>query len=79
MRIIKASEFAGYIYCQRAWWYQLKGMPPEDETEFPAGLEFHRQYGRQILLARWLEFLGWFLVLISLVLAAIALTMLSFQ
>jgi hypothetical protein len=79
MRIIKATEFVNYLYCERAWWYQIKGASPDKETEISDSMGYHRRYGRQILLARWMEFLGWSMVLAALGLTAVALTMLSLQ
>lgn len=79
MRTIKASEFVSYTYCQRAWWYQAKGVPSENQAEMLGGSEFHRRYGKQILITRWMEMMGWCLVLAALGLGAAALTLLSFQ
>jgi CRISPR/Cas system-associated exonuclease Cas4 (RecB family) len=76
MRTIRASEFVSYLYCQRAWWYQLKGKPSENQAELAGGSEFHRRHGRQILLARLLEMGGWGLILLAVIAAAVAATML---
>ena len=76
MRTIRASEFVSYLYCQRAWWYQLKGKQSENQTELVGGSEFHHRHGRQILLARLFEVGGWVLVLLALIAAAVAATLL---
>jgi len=79
MRTIRASEFVSYLYCQRAWWYQLKGKPSENQSELAGGSEFHHRHGRQIVLARLLSAAGWGLVLLALIAAAVAATLLVLQ
>jgi hypothetical protein len=79
MRTIKASEFVSYLYCQRAWWYQLKGAVSENQNELASGIEFHQRHGRNILLAVVMETMGWGLVLLSLVSLAVGLTLLVFK
>jgi hypothetical protein len=76
MRTIKASEFVSYLYCQRAWWYQLKGAVSENQAELASGIEFHRRHGRSILLAGIMETIGWGMVLLALVSLAVGLTLL---
>ena len=76
MRIIRASEFVSYLYCERAWWYQLKGKPSENQAELAGGSEFHHRHGRQIVFARLLETAGWGLVLAAVITAAVAATLL---
>lgn len=75
MRTIKASELSSFLYCQRAWWYQLKGTPSENQAELAYGTEFHQKHGRQILAARLMEMLGWGLVLAAVVALTLAITL----
>jgi len=76
MRTIRASEFVSYLYCERAWWYQLKGKPSENQAELAGGSEFHHRHGRKIVIASLLETAGWALVLAALITAAVAATLL---
>ena len=68
MRTIRASEISSFIYCQRAWWYRLQGMEPDNQAELTAGTELHQRHGRQVLAAGILNGLAWLLVLLGLVL-----------
>lgn len=76
MRTIKASELVSYLYCERAWWYQLKGTVSENQAELASGTEFHHRHGRKILMAGLMETLGWGLILLALVALAVGLTLL---
>ena len=75
MRTIRASEFVSYLYCQRAWWYQLKGKPSENQAELQGGSEFHRRHGSQIVRAHLFELGGWGLIVLALIAAAVAATL----
>lgn len=74
MRVIRASELGSFLFCARAWWYQQQGLPPQNQHQLTAGLQFHRQHGRRVLAARLLTALGWGLLLIALILITVALT-----
>jgi CRISPR/Cas system-associated exonuclease Cas4 (RecB family) len=74
MRAIRASEISAFLYCKRAWWYQLQGVRSENEAELSGGSAFHRRHGRRVLAARLARALGWALLLAALALATIALT-----
>jgi hypothetical protein len=71
MRTIRASEIGAYLYCQRAWWYQLQGLKPSNQADLSAGTRLHQQHWQQVLLARILRGLGVALLLAALVLLAI--------
>jgi CRISPR/Cas system-associated exonuclease Cas4 (RecB family) len=75
MRIIRASELGGYLYCRRAWWYRQQGVESQNENELAAGSQFHREHGRKLLEARLLRVLGWLALLAALLAAAIGLTL----
>ncbi len=51
MKTLRASEVGTYLYCARAWWYQLQGLQSSNRTEMSAGTELHRQHGRRVLAA----------------------------
>ncbi len=75
MRVIRASEIGAYIYCHRAWWYQLQGIESENQAELAAGSGFHREHGKRVFTGTLLRAAGWALLLGALVLAAVTLTL----
>ena len=74
MRTIRASEIGAFLYCQRAWWYQLQDLKPSNQAELTAGTRLHQQHSRQVLLAGILRLLGYALLLAALVTLAAYLT-----
>ena len=75
MRVIRASEIGVYLYCHRAWWYQLQGIASENQQELASGSGFHRSHGRRVLSATLLRAAGWILLLAALVVAAVTATL----
>jgi hypothetical protein len=75
MRTIRASELGTFLFCQRAWWYQSKGVASENQTDLAKGSAFHRRHGRSVILAGLLRSAGWLLLLAALVLLAVGLTL----
>jgi hypothetical protein len=75
MRTIRASEIGSFLYCQRAWWYQLQGIESMNQGEMSAGGEFHQQHAMRVLSSRLLRLVGWALLLLAVILLSIALTM----
>ena len=69
MRTIKASELGSFLYCQRAWWYQLKGEVSAKQPQMDAGTQAHQHHARRVKLVP-------ILLIIALVLVAIALYLL---
>jgi hypothetical protein len=63
MRIIRASEVTSYLYCQRSWFYRLKGITPANQRELLAGTQMHYQHGRMVAGAWLLRVLAFVLVL----------------
>jgi len=75
MRPIRASEISAYLYCRRSWWYQKNGLQPHNQAELAAGSQLHARHGRSVFIAGGLRLLAYGLLLVSLVLATIAIVM----
>jgi CRISPR/Cas system-associated exonuclease Cas4 (RecB family) len=63
MRNIRASEIGSFLYCQRAWWYQARGLPSENQMEMAAGSDYHMEHGRKVVIARFMRAAGWIVLL----------------
>lgn len=74
MRTIKASEIGAYLYCQRAWWYQKRGEPSENQAAMLAGSELHYQHGRAVLQSSCLSTLAYILIGLAIILLTIYFT-----
>ncbi len=74
MRIIRASEIGRYLYCRRAWWYQLQGIEAENQAELVTGTRLHQRHGRAVLVSGCLRLAAYALLLLALVLLTIYLT-----
>jgi len=74
MRTIRASEIGTYLFCQRAWWYQLRGESSQNLAEMAAGSELHYRHGRAALGAGCLRAVAYALILLALVLLAVYFT-----
>jgi hypothetical protein len=79
MRNIRASEIGSFLYCQRAWWYQARGLPSENQAELTAGSGYHLEHGRKILMARLMRAAGWIVLLGGVAAFAVGLTLISFK
>ena len=75
MRVLRASEIGAYLYCHRAWWYQLQGIESENRAEMAAGGSFHHSHGKRVLTSTLLRAAGWVLLLAALVVAAVEITL----
>jgi CRISPR/Cas system-associated exonuclease Cas4 (RecB family) len=74
MRTLRASEISAYLYCQRAWWYQLHGYVPENQEELTGGTELHYRHSRAVLVSGCLRVLAYALLLVAMVLLVIHVT-----
>lgn len=74
MRTIRASEIGAFLYCRRAWWYQLQGVKPANQAELSAGTELHQKHWRQVVAAGTLRVLGYLLLALALIVLAVSLT-----
>jgi hypothetical protein len=67
MKTVRASEIGTYLYCQRAWSYQQKGVTNENQTELIVGTQLHESHGRSVMAAGCLRSLAYALLLAALV------------
>jgi hypothetical protein len=75
MRPIRASEIGTYLYCQRAWWYQIQGFASENLVEMNAGTDYHHRHADQVWTIRITKFAAWLLLLAGIILLSVALTL----
>jgi CRISPR/Cas system-associated exonuclease Cas4 (RecB family) len=66
--VIRTSEIGSYLYCRRAWWYRRQGIESENQAEMAHGTELHRQHGRVVIAAGFLQIAGYALLLIAILL-----------
>ncbi|MGE5073461.1 MAG: hypothetical protein ACM3MF_08535 [Anaerolineae bacterium] len=74
--IIRASEIGAYLYCRRAWWYRKQGIASQNQAEMANGTELHRQHGRTVIAAGFLQTAGYALLLIAVLIVVGYLTLL---
>ncbi|MFN2199218.1 MAG: hypothetical protein ACK2UW_24080 [Anaerolineales bacterium] len=72
MRTIRASEIGTYLYCRRAWWYQRRGVPSENQAELAGGTEVHLRHGRTVFASGLMRLGAYAAFLAALLLAVIA-------
>lgn len=73
MRIIRASEIGVYLFCRRAWWFQITGAPSENQRELAGGSAFHHRHGQTVLRAGLLRLAGWALLLAGAIILVVGL------
>jgi hypothetical protein len=73
MKTVRASEIGTYLYCQRAWSYQQKGVQNANQADLLTGTQLHEEHGRSVLAAGCLRSLAYALLLAALVAGVIAL------
>jgi CRISPR/Cas system-associated exonuclease Cas4 (RecB family) len=67
MKTVRASEIGTYLYCKRALWYQLQGVPSENKVELLSGSEVHERHGRSVIASGCLQTIAYLLFLSALV------------
>ncbi len=72
-RKINASEISSFLYCERAWWYQQQGTPPENTQELANGTALHQRHGRLVFTSALYQFAGSCTLLAALMVLAILL------
>ena len=71
MRTVRASDIGVYLYCQRALWYHLKGVPSANQQDLATGSELHEQHGQGVFLSGCLNIMAYLLLLSGLILAVV--------
>ena len=79
MRNIRASEIGSFLFCQRAWWYQARGLPSENQLEMAAGSDYHQEHGRKVVLGRLMRGAGWVFLLGGVAAFAVGLALVSLK
>ncbi|HSM56388.1 MAG TPA: hypothetical protein VK879_09570 [Candidatus Sulfomarinibacteraceae bacterium] len=65
-RVIRASEIAEYVYCNRAWWLsRVAGYAPQNVEELARGVAYHQTHGRGVRQARLARGLAYVLVFMA--------------
>jgi CRISPR/Cas system-associated exonuclease Cas4 (RecB family) len=78
MKVIRASEIGTYLFCKRAWWYQLQGFSSENKAELTGGSEIHQQHGKVVAISSLLKILAIISFMLAILTAAIWFIQLSF-
>jgi len=68
MRPIRASEISSFLYCNRAWWYQRKGIESTNIEELAEGTKMHHRHGRAVLASSLVQMMAYGLLLVALIL-----------
>lgn len=75
MRTIRASEIGSYVYCNRAWWYQIKGHVPDNRAAMISGQNMHSEHSRRVLATGCLRTFAYIMLLLSIVILTAYLTL----
>jgi CRISPR/Cas system-associated exonuclease Cas4 (RecB family) len=78
MKVIRASEIGTYLFCKRAWWYQLQGYSSENEDELIGGSEFHHQHGQVVAKSSRLKLSAFVALILAILTAAVWIIQLLF-
>jgi CRISPR/Cas system-associated exonuclease Cas4 (RecB family) len=74
MQILRASEISSYLFCKRAWWYQLQAINPENLDELASGHDLHKHHGRIVVMSGLLRVISFLMLLSAMILLAIYIT-----
>lgn len=75
MKTIRASEVSAYVFCNRAWSYQRKGVETLNQAELAAGTDVHHRHSQAVVTAGCLRTVAILVLLSAIVLLAIHLTL----
>jgi hypothetical protein len=75
MRPIRASEIGSFLFCKRAWWYQIQGLESQNQKELASGSAYHAEHGRRVLVVGLLRLGGWVILALGLITLVILLTL----
>ncbi|HEY4717710.1 MAG TPA: hypothetical protein VJ182_03590 [Anaerolineales bacterium] len=65
-RWIRASDIGDYLYCQRSWWYRLRGARSTNTAELALGTAQHAHHGRGLRAISWVRLIAIGLILLAL-------------
>jgi CRISPR/Cas system-associated exonuclease Cas4 (RecB family) len=71
MKTVRASEIGTFLYCKRALWYHLQGVPSKNTAELVTGSDLHDQHGRAVMVSGCLKSLAYLFFLAALILLTI--------
>ncbi|MDH5505615.1 MAG: hypothetical protein OEZ02_00160 [Anaerolineae bacterium] len=74
MRTIKASEIGVFLYCQRAWYYQKKGVASENIKELALGRQMHTEHGKAAMAVGFYRLVGYVLLMAAVLMAVVHFT-----
>jgi CRISPR/Cas system-associated exonuclease Cas4 (RecB family) len=78
MKVIRASEIGTYLFCKRAWWYQLQGYSSENKVELSGGSEIHHQHGQLVATSNRLKISAFVALILAILTAAVWIIQLLF-
>jgi CRISPR/Cas system-associated exonuclease Cas4 (RecB family) len=71
MKVIRASEIGTFLFCKRAWWYQLQGYESDNKAELAGGSEIHQQHGRVVATSNCLQIFAYTSLMLAILIAII--------
>jgi hypothetical protein len=74
MRTIRASEINAFLYCQRAWSYQVQGEESSSQLELEAGRKLHAGHYRSVARIGCTRIMAYLLMLLAMILLTIIFT-----
>ncbi|MBN1230415.1 MAG: hypothetical protein JXA19_00970 [Anaerolineales bacterium] len=70
-KTIRASEIGTYLFCNKAWWYQKKGVKSSNENELLSGTSIHEKHSKIMRTIGCMQVIGYTLFLASIVFLSI--------
>jgi hypothetical protein len=76
--VISASELGQHAFCARSWWLgRAKGYPSAHRQEMAEGQVAHQAHGRGVVRYQRLRRLGYVLLAVAVLMAAVAIILLA--